>query len=214
MIEDEKKIVLDSKRSMLEVKLETYLSEDPVRYRSKIIATRGRLLRILEELYDIEKDVNTKNSIQDEIKYLREQHVNQLNNEISENKKNGNGIIQIPKELGLKFKKLANSINNLKNSKDVQEGLENTAKVFGNTISLAGTTLKIPIVAAITLGSKIAPIVGKIIVQPLKIPGYLYSKIINPDAKYNGSTINKMGTFIGEKVGQILDGLNKSVKKL
>lgn len=206
--------VIRAKKSILLNELANYLT-NPNAYQKEITVTRGRLLRVLNQEYNLEVDANIKNSIMNEINNQSRLHIDQLNNRISKNKDGSKTMVrQIPNELGLKFRKLSTNIKKLRNSKSVKDGLINGGKVVGNTISMVGSVLKVPSVAAIKLGSKIAPTVGKIVVSPLHIPAVLFSKIINPDSKYNGQLINNMGNFLGKEVGEVLQIFEEGVKRM
>jgi len=206
--------VVRNKKAILQTELANYLT-NPVAYQKEITATRGRLLRVLQQEYKLEPDPNIKNSIMNEINTQSRLHTDQLNNRISKNKNGNKSMVrQIPNEVALKFRKLSTNIKAIKNSKNVGEGLINSAKAVGNTISMAGSIAKVPIVGAIKLGGKVAPTVGKILVSPLHIPAVLFSKIINPDSKYNGRMINNMGNFLGKEVAEVLKLVEQGVKKL
>lgn len=206
--------VVRSKKAILQTELANYLT-NPAVYQKEITATRGRLLRVLQQEYKLEPDPNIKQSIMNEINTQSRLHTDQLNNRISKNKDDNKSMVrQIPNEVALKFRKLSTNIKAIKNSKNVGEGLVNSAKAVGNTISMAGSIAKVPIVGAIKLGGKVAPTVGKILVSPLHIPAVLFSKIINPDSKYNGRMINNMGNFLGKEVAEVLKLVEQGVKKL
>jgi len=206
--------VIRNKKVILQTELSNYLT-NPVLYQKEITVTRGRLLRVLQQEYKLEPDPNIKSSIMNEINMESQLHHNQLNSRISKNKNDNKSMVrQIPNEVGLKFRKLATNVNAIKNSKNIGEGLINTAKVAGNTISIAGSVAKVPLVGAIKLGEKVAPTVGKILVSPLHIPAALFSKIINPDSKYNGRMINSMGNFLGKEVAEVMKLVEQGVKKL
>lgn len=206
--------IVRSKKAILQTELANYLT-NPVAYQKEITATRGRLLRILQQEYKLEPDPNIKNSIMNEINTQSRLHTNQLNNRISKNKNDNKSMVrQIPNEVALKFRKLSTNIKAIKNSKNVGEGLINSTKAVGNTISMVGSIAKVPLVGTIKLGGKVAPTVGKILVSPLNIPAVLFSKIINPDSKYNGRIINSMGNFLGKEVTEVLKLVEQGVKKI
>lgn len=206
--------VIRTKKIILQNELTNYLT-NPIAYQKEITVTRGRLLRVLNQEYKLEIDENIKRTIMNEINSQSRLHIDQLNNRISKNKSGDKSMFcQIPNELGLKFKKLSTNIKNLRNSKSVKDGVINGSKVVGNTISMGVSALKVPTVIAIKLGSKAAPTVGKIVVSPLHIPAVLFSKIINPNSKYNGQIINSMGNFLGKELGEILNIAEEGVKKI
>lgn len=206
--------VLRSKKVILEAELSSYL-EDSAYYEKEITATRGRLLRILYQEYKLEPDPNNKIAIQNEINFQNKRHLEQLNKRINKNKTNSKSIShQIPSELALKFKKLTTNINSIKNSQTKKEGIANVVKVGGNVISIASSIAKVPISVALNLGSSLAPYIGKLLVQPLQIPVMYFSKLINPDSKYNGKKITNVGEFLGKTTQQILELVDKGVRKI
>lgn len=205
---------LRAQRSILESQLNMYLSYQNG-YEKEITATRGRLLRIMYKEYALETDVTLKASIKNSINREKQNHITQLNNRISLNKKNSNGLMhQIPKELAFKYRKLATNLKSIK----LEQGLQNKAVAAGkvgiNAASLTASALKVPIVTTMKFTSKVLPTIGKIAIQPLQIPTMLFSKLINPDKKYTGYTV----THLGEQLGIIMkDCMNKTadaVRKL
>lgn len=206
--------ILRSKRMVLETELSNYL-KDSAYYEKEITATRGRLLRILYQEYKMETNPNNKVTIQNEINFQKKCHLEQLNKRISKNKTNSKSVLhQIPNELAFKFKKLSANINSIKNSQNVSDTMANAAKVGGNVISIAGSIAKVPISVALNLGSFIAPYIGTLLVQPLQIPVMYFSKLINPDSKYNGKTITNLGKFLGKTTSQALNLVEKGVRKI
>lgn len=206
--------IIRNKKVILQTELSNYLI-NPSFYQKEITVTRGRLLRVLQQEYKLETDPYIKNSIMNEINIQQRLHTEQLNNRIYKSKNDNQSMIrQIPNEVVLKFKKLSTNIKSIINSKNVSDGLVNSAKAAGNALSIAGSILKVPMVSAIKLGGKVAPTVGKILVSPLHIPAALFSKIINPDSKYNGRMINNMGNFLGKEVAEVLKLVEQGVKKL
>lgn len=206
--------VVRNKKAILQTELANYLT-NPVAYQKQITVTRGRLLRILQQEFKLETDPNIKNSIMNEINTQSRLHREQLNNRISQNKNDNKTLIrQIPTEVGLNFRKLSTNIRAITNSKSVGEGLGNSMRAIGNTLLIAGSVAKVPIVSAIKLGGALAPTVGKIIVSPLHIPAVVFSKLINPESKYNGRMINNMGNFLGNGVAEILKLAEQGVKRI
>jgi len=203
-----------NKRMLLEEELSQYI-QDPANNQKNITVTRGRLLRALHAEYKLETDQNTKDSIKQKIDIETKKHREQLNNRISLNKNQNRSLVtQIPKELGLKFRKLSANVEKISESKSVSEGLVNTARSVGDVTSIATTVAKVPVVTVIKLGSAVAPTFGKLLVQPLQVPGYLFSKVINPNSTYNGQTITNMGAFLGKQVANILNATANGIKRL
>lgn len=206
--------VLRSKKVILETELSDYLKNSDY-YEKEITATRGRLLRILYQEYKLETDPNNKIAIQNEINFQKKCHLKQLNKRITKNKTNSKSIShQIPNELALKFKKLATNINSIKSSQTKSEVIGNIVRTGGNVISIAGSIAKIPISVTLNIGSTLAPYIGKLLVQPIQIPVMYFSKLINPDSKYNGKTITNIGAFLGKTTQQMLELVDKGVRKI
>ena len=205
--------VVRSKKTYLQTELANYL-RDPVKYQKEITVTRGRLIRILNKEYNLETDVSIKNSIKNEIRRELENHKLQVNNRISKQNVKESMFKQIPRELGLKYRKVCANLKSIKYGNGKKEKIGGGFKAAGNVLSMGGTVLKVPIVGALKIGKGVSSTVGKIVVCPLHVPAYLFSKIINPDCKYNGRTINNMGNFLGKQVGNILDLAEQGVRRL
>lgn len=55
---------------------------------------------------------------------------------------------------------------------------------------------------------------ARLAVQPLHIPVYLFSKIINPEGSYQGKMINNMGKILGDELSLLLRQTEKGVRKI
>ena len=175
---------------------------------NQITVARGRLIVALNREYAAATDPAIKNDLQNEIKNEMIIHHQQLNDRLMSTKQNNQNLgLQVANEIGLKARKIANSIHQLQMSETPGEYLANSAKIVGNTLSTAFSVVKAPIVISLNLVGMAAPIVGTIAVQPLQIPAYLFSKIINPDGQYNGQVITNMGRELGNIVS---NGINLS----
>jgi hypothetical protein len=53
-----------------------------------------------------------------------------------------------------------------------------------------------------------------IAVQPLQVPAYLFTKLINPYAKYNGQVITNMGRQVGNLVSDGLNMSNEAIRRI
>ena len=202
------------RRQNLEAELNQYL-QDPTNNRSLITATRGRLLRALYDEYSLEPSSTRRDAIKAQIDIVTNEHKQQINNRLAETKRANNSMFsQIPQELGLKFQKLSTNIRNIRSSKTVGEAVRNSLMAAGNVASMGISIAKAPIIAALNLGSAVAPSVGRIIVQPLQIPAFMFSKLLNPDGYYNGQQITRMGELIGREVANILNATRNGIRRI
>lgn len=202
-----------ARKAQAQADLNSYLV-DAKKYQKEITVTRGRLLRLLYKEYKLETDVGLKNTIKNEIRTQLGLHKVQLSNRIKNQNVKESMFKQIPRELGLKFKKVVANIKNIKYGSTGQEKVGSGLKVLGNALSMGGTVLKVPVVGALKLGGAISSTVGKIMLCPLHIPTFFFSKIINPDKKYTGQAINNMGNGLGKQISNILKLTEQGIRKL
>ena len=205
-----------ARKAQFESELVTYLA-DPVKYQKEITVTRGRLLRILYKEHKLEPDPVIKGTIHNEIKNHLEEHKKQLNSRIASKDVSKSMFIQIPEELGLKFKKVKTSIKNIKYATTTKEKISEGFKTVGNTLSIGGTILKVPVVGALRLGSTVSPVVSKIVVFPLHIPGligHVARGIVKPDSKYTGQWVDKCGDGLNNFIKGMLSRTEAGIRKL
>lgn len=203
-----------NKRIMEQNNLNYYLS-NPTNFQKEIIASRGRLIKLLYQEHALETNVQNKIAIQNEIYNQSRVHKLLLNNRISNTKvSNNNFANQITSEVALKFRKATVDFRAMKNADNFTDGLKSGVKGVGSVISAVGSATKVPIVTTLKLLEKLSPVVCKLLVQPLQIPGYLFSMIINPEHKYNGEMINNMGKVIGEGISEILKVTETGIKRI
>ena len=135
----------------------------------------------------------------------------QLNNRINQ-VRNSNGYLgaQIMNEASLKSRRVANSIRQFAHSESGSEYLTNGVRVFGNTASAIFSVAKTPIMVTLRLAGLAVPVLTTIIV----ISWYLFSKLINPDSKYNGQLITNMGKEVGNFVTNGLNASNDFIRRM
>ena len=92
--------------------------------------------------------------------------------------------------------------------------IKNATNTVGNTLSLGATALKAPIMVVLRLSSYGIQYAARLAVQPLHIPVYLFSKIINPEGSYQGKMINNMGKILGDELSLLLRQTEKGVRKI
>lgn len=208
--------VVRTKKVYLQTELSNYL-RDPVKYQKEITVTRGRLLRILYKEYKLETDVTVKSSIKNEITTELNAHKIQLNNRINRQDVKESMFKQIPRELGLKFKKVVANIKSIKYANSGQEKVGSGLKAAGNVLSMGGTILKTPVVGTLRLASKLSPALSQIIVLPLHIPGlvgHVARGIITPDKKYTGQWVKNMGNGLSNQLNKLLKSAEQGIRKL
>ena len=168
---------------------------------AQITAARGRYIIALNRDIRNTNDLQTVNYLRNESRMQMTAHHQQLNNRLN-HERHSNGLIvtQIANEIVLKNRRIANSARQFAYSNSASEYVANGARVVGNTVSAAISVAKIPLMATVRIASLAAPVLPTIAVQPLQIPAYVFTKVINPDAKYNGQVITNMGREIGNLV--------------
>lgn len=204
-----------NQRIYLQSQLKNYLN-DPIINEKEIIITRGRILRAYVKEYNLETDLGVKARIQTLIRQEADLHKSQVNERIKKVKadKNISVVNQISNELVLKFRRLATNARSVVESRSNGELIKNATNTVGNTLSLGATALKAPIMAVLRLSSYGIQYVTRLAVQPLHIPAYLFSKIINPEGSYQGKMINDMGKILGDELSLLLRQTEKGVRKI
>ncbi len=112
--------------------------------------------------------------------------------------------MKISEELKSRVDNLGTNYEQLKESDNVFEGALNVGKVGVSAVRVATGVLKTPIAFTIKAISKAMPVVWQVAAQPIHIPVALISTVIKPHSPYNGQTINKMGSFLGNKTESLL----------
>lgn len=169
----------------------------------QIIAARGRLIVALNRDLRRASDQTIKDNLQMQIRNEIFLHKSALDYRISIGKHNNQSFgAQVTSEVRFKAQRLMDSIREFRMSDNSAERVANGAKIVGDTVSTAFSVAKVPVVATLSLTGRLTPILGSIVVQPLQIPGFLFSKLINPDGRYNTQTV----TGIGRGIGNIIAG--------
>ena len=204
-----------NQRIYLQSQLKNYLN-DPIINEKEITITRGRILRAYVKEYNLETDLGVKARIQTLIRQEADIHKSQVNESIKKVKadKNISVVNQISNELALKFRRLATNARSVVESRSNCELIKNATNTVGNTLSLGATALKAPIMAVLRLSSYGIQYATRLAVQPLHIPAYLFSKIINPEGSYQGKMINNMGKILGDELSLLLRQTEKGVRKI
>lgn len=204
-----------NQRIYLQSQLKNYLN-DPIINEKEITITRGRILRAYVKEYNLETDLGVKARIQTLIRQEADLHKSQVNERIKKVKadKNISVVNQISNELVLKFRRLATNARSVVESRSNGELIKNATNTVGNTLSLGATALKAPIMVVLRLSSYGIQYAARLAVQPLHIPVYLFSKIINPEGSYQGKMINNMGKFLGDELSLLLRQTEKGVRKI
>lgn len=204
-----------NKRIALQTELNNYLA-NPYLNEKLITITRGRILKAYVQEYNLETDPSKKTRIHFLLNQEANKHKIQVNERIKNIKKDKNITVvnQISNELGLKFRKLATDMRLANESKTASELSVNMLNTLGNTASFAVSASKVPIIAVLKLSSIGVKYAAKLAVQPLHIPVYLFSKIINPENKYQGKIINNLGDFLGQELSDMLKETEKGVRKI
>lgn len=204
-----------NQRIYLQSQLKNYLN-DPITNEKEITITRGRILRAYVKEYNLETDLGVKARIQTLIRQEADLHKSQVNERIKKVKadKNISVVNQISNELALKFRRLATNARSVVESRSNGELIKNATNTVGNTLSLGATALKAPIMAVLRLSSYGIQYAARLAVQPLHIPVYLFSKIINPEGSYQGKMINDMGKILGDELSLLLRQTEKGVRKI
>ena len=204
-----------NQRIYLQSQLKNYLN-DPIINEKEITITRGRILRAYVKEYNLETDLGVKARIQTLIRQEADLHKSQVNERIKKVKadKNISDVNKLSNELALKFSRPATNARSVVESRSNGELIKNATNTVGNTLSLGATALKAPIMAVLRLSSYGIQYATRLAVQPLHIPAYLFSKIINPEGSYQGNMINDMGKILGDELSLLLRQTEKGRRKI
>lgn len=98
-------------------------------------------------------------------------------------------------------KELKANIKDFKKADGVLAKIGQGAKVGLSGFRVATGLATTPIIIALDELGKAMPKIGRLIVQPLQIPTFLFSKAFSTKSKYNGKTITNCGESLGELIG-------------
>ena len=172
----------------------------PVPNAKKITYTRGKLIKYMQQEIDLTQNYQMKRQKKQLLNFEINKHKQQLNTRIKINK--GSIKSKISSEIGLKIKKTINSYKQIPLSNNKKEFVGNITKSFGSTLSTVGSVAKIPTIGVTKILRSGAKLTAKILISPLHIYAYLFSKLINPNTPYKG-----------KMVGNMSNGLEKVLKK-
>lgn len=188
---------ITSQRQNLENQLQLLLANSHSRSKD-IVYLRGKLINTIKAEIKLETNPNKINLLTSKMNNEIFNHKNQIRIAMSKVKVSNHNIInQASKEVSLKAQKVSTNINEMNNATTNSQKVVAGIKAVGNTLSAAGSVAKVPLCYGLKLTSAALPIVGSLVVQPMQVPGYLFAKLINPDAPYNGQVITKIGKQTG-----------------
>ena len=197
---------MDKIRKLIE-KLKRLLSEEEVN-EAKVTSTRIRLLRAIKK----EMTTTTNSSTR---AYLRRLYRAEIYRRLSATKRSKDSIlIQVPSEMRLKLRKAENEIRNARFTTRSDDRKDSIKNAVGDVVSSAATVAKIPVFAGLRIVKRIVPKVGNIVLFPLRLPGYLWSKFIEPDGKYEGSIVTRMSKGFERISTEAITNLENTVRRV
>lgn len=184
---------------------------DPVKNAKEITYTRGKLLKYMRQEIDLTTDPQLKTQKGRLLNFELNKHKQQLTTRIKTNKVSNN---KISNEIGLKIKKTINSYKQIPLSNDKKELTANIVNSFGNTLSTAGSILKVPAIGITKVLKSGAKITAKILTSPLHIYGYLFSKLINPNSPYKGMVVNNMSEGLESIIKNAMEKQEQVIRRM
>lgn len=185
---------------------------DPNENEKEITYTRGKLLKYMQQEIDLTQDPTIKQQKSQMLNFEINKHKQQISTRIKENKKSQNN--KISTEIALKMKKTINSYKQIPLSNNKKEVAENIAKSVGNTVSTVGSAAKIPAIGVTKVLKTGSRITAKIVTLPLHIPGYLFGKLINPNAPYKGAVVGTMSAGLEELIKASMEKQEEMIRRM
>lgn len=189
-----------------------------------IIYYRGKYLYALKSAHKLNPTASLPGSgklLADEIRDELVNHQIHLNAAINQNKKaTGNTKPSIPKEVGLKMRRLSTSISQ---ANFATGGLSYKKNIIKNSASLAGSVLiKAPIVTSAKVISKVGPLAVTIILLPalllergiLEISAIDGTVGVNEKNKNDYTAINSLGNELKKGIKQIANTIEKNTRSI
>ena len=182
---------------------------------AKVTAMREKYLRVLKNTRETTNDKHLRTMLTTMYHEEILKHQKQLNKRLKEAKKSKESILkQVPEEMRIKLRKAENEIRYVLETRSLSDKGEAVKDAAGDVISAAATVIKIPAFAVIRISKRVIHGVGKIVLLPLRIPGYLWSKFVEPDGKYEGAIVTKMGKGLAKVTDEILTDLENGVRRV
>lgn len=179
---------------------------------SRVTYLRGRMIRFMRQEIDLIQDPVLKVQKEQTLYSELNKHKSQLTTRIDLNKKSPNN--KITTELGLKIKRTIASYKQVPLSSGAGDIATNIAIGAGETLSTLGTVVKIPLVASARVLKVGARLTARIVTLPLHIVPFIFSKIVNPDAPYNGMLVGKVSEGLEEILKASMDKTEEVVRRI
>lgn len=183
-------------------------------YRGRLIKTISKMLssKITEQLE--EEDIL---ALKTELQSLIKKHKAQLNSRIdAEKTKNSN--FSIPKEIGLKIKRTASSVKEIKAATDGKERVGAVLKTTGNGLSTLFSVSKLALKPAGFVVQKAAGaatyLAGYAVALPVNIMTQLLGKIVNPDRPLSLEASKQFGGILKDITEDTIEKINEGIIKL
>ena len=183
-------------------------------YRGRLIKTISKMLssKITEQLE--EEDIL---ALKTELQSLIKKHKAQLNSRIdAEKTKNSN--FSISKEIGLKIKRTASSVKEIKAATDGKERVGAVLKTTGNGLSTLFSVSKLALKPAGFVVQKAAGaatyLAGYAVALPVNIMTQLLGKIVNPDRPLSLEASKQFGGILKDITEDTIEKINEGIIKL
>jgi hypothetical protein len=178
----------------------------------EILKVRGKIIKsIYREIERSENKVIVL-ELKDRLKEELITYKQQVNNLLKKNKKATK--MSLIRELSLKNKRISITGHQISNSFKEVNLIGNLANLTGETISLAFTFLKAPIVLSMKLFEFASPYIVYVLTIPAHLISYLNNKLIKKESPYNGQRISDVSKELGEKLEGIVSKQQDKIKRL
>lgn len=185
-----------------------------------VIYYRGKYLFALKQAYKLDPDGVVPSAVtgydydvdlDQEIKVQLENHQNQINASIRNNK-NHSSIQRhtLSSEFGLKIRRLATRVSQANFATNATEKKEAQKGIAKDAASLAGTVVKAPVMVAAKVTSAVGPLAVMIAALPFTVLASLLSVTIDV---FNGKT-SEPSDYMNTPVTKLSVALQDGVKKL
>lgn len=185
-----------------------------------VIYYRGKYLFALKQAYKLDPDGVVPSAVtgygydvdlDQEIKVQLENHQNQINASIRNNK-NHSSIQRhtLSSEFGLKIRRLATRVSQANFATNAAEKKEAQKGIAKDAASLAGTVVKAPVMVAAKVTSAVGPLAVMIAALPFTVLASLLSVTIDV---FNGKT-SEPSDYMNTPVTKLSVALQDGVKKL
>lgn len=185
---------------------------EPKKNAKRITKTRGNLILLRKREINLTKDEKLEKALKKLLYFELAKHKQQLTERIEDNKKSKKS--KLSTEMALKIKRTVAAYKQIPTSYNKNTKVNSIMDSVDNTVSVAGTAVKLPLLITNKVVKAGAILAAKVITLPPKIVGYFVTRIIDPDSIYNHKVINKMSYGLENSVKKIMEAQEKAIRRI